>query len=348
MNKLALLTLCVLWVGLIAYAVLGGADFGAGIWDLFAVGGRRREQRNLINQAIGPVWEANHVWLIFLIVGLFTAFPTAFAMLSIALFVPLTIVLIGIVLRGAAFIFRTYELDASSRTAEIWSRIFSTTSLITPFFLGAAAAAVASGQLVVVNGTMTANLGSAWLSPFAITIGLMAVALCATLAAIYLTEEASRSGEPELARTYHIRALISGAVTAILGALGLAQSPYAAPQLWHGMFARALPVVIVTMLIGLATAVLLYWRRYRLARAAIILETAFLLGSWGLSQYPYIIPPHVTIANSANDPAVIIALLIAIGIGMVLLLPALYYLFSIFKLSYPAPGRAAEDQGMTH
>lgn len=336
--SIALIALCVLWLALITYAVLGGADFGAGIWDLFAVGQQRHRQRKLINQAIGPVWEANHVWLIFLIVGLFTVFPSAFAEFCIALFVPLTIVLIGIVLRGAAFIFRTYELDATNRTAEIWSRIFSVTSLITPFFLGASAAAVASGQLAVSNGVATTNFGSAWFSPFAIIIGLMAVTLCASLAAVYLTEEASRSNEPDLTRVYRVRALISGAVTAILGALGLMLSPRAAPQLWSGLLARALPIVIITMLIGLATAALLYWHKYRLARIMIILETAFLLGSWGLSQYPYLIPPRVTIASAANDPNVILAFIICVIVGMALLLPSLYYLFSVFKLPYPVPG----------
>ncbi len=336
--SIAVIALAILWLALIAYAVLGGADFGAGIWDLFAVGSQRQRHRRLINQAIGPVWEANHVWLIFLIVGLFSVFPAAFAALTIALFIPLSIALIGIVLRGAAFIFRTYELNESSRSANIWSRVFSTTSLITPFFLGTSAAAVASGRLVAPDGVAQADLGSAWLSPFALTIGTMAVALCASLAATYLTQEASAHGEMDLAHVYRRRALTTGALTALLGLLGLLLSPQEAPLLWGGMLARALPVVIATMLIGLAAAALLFWRRYALARAMVILETAFLLGSWGLSQYPYIIPPHLTIANSANDPNVILALVIAIAVGMALLLPSLYYLFSVFKSTGSAPG----------
>lgn len=342
--SIALIALCILWLALIAYAVLGGADFGAGIWDLFAVGARRQHQRQLINQAIGPVWEANHVWLIFLIVGLFTVFPSAFAIFCIELFIPLTIVLIGIVLRGAAFIFRTYELDATSRSAEVWSRIFSSTSMITPFFLGASAAAVASGKLQAPNGVATTDFGTAWLSPFALVIGAMAVTLCATLAAIYLANEASLYGESDLSEAYRRRALAAGAITAALGAIGLLLSPAEAPLLWSGMYSRILPllVVITTMLIGLGAAAAVFWRHYRLARVIVILETAFLLGSWGLSQYPYLIPPHVTIDNAANDPGVISALIICIIIGMVLLIPSLYYLFSVFKLPYPAPGKAAE------
>jgi cytochrome bd ubiquinol oxidase subunit II len=339
--NIALVALCILWLALIAYAVLGGADFGAGIWDLFAVGPQRYRQRQLINQAIGPVWEANHVWLIFLIVGLFTVFPSAFSIVTVALFIPLTIVLVGIVLRGAAFIFRTYEVDTTSRVAEVWSRVFSATSLISPFFLGASAAAVASGKIDPVRGAaVQANLGSAWLSPFALAIGAMAVTLCATLAAIYLTQEASHAGEDDLASIYRTRAMIGGAITALLGALGLVLSLSEAPQLWSGMLSRALPVVIITMLIGMATALLLYLRRYSLARLMIIAEVAFLLGSWGLSQYPYIIPPYVTIDSAANDPSVITALVICIFIGMAILLPSLSYLFYVFKLGVPVPATA--------
>jgi cytochrome bd ubiquinol oxidase subunit II len=143
--------LIILWLSLIVYAVLGGADFGGGIWDFFAFGQGAERQRRLIGQALGPVWEANHVWLIFLIVGLFTAFPTAFAVLSTALIVPFTLALVGIVLRGAAFIFHAQSEEAGT-LSKIWGRIFSTASTITPFFFGTAAAAVASGQVRVQGG----------------------------------------------------------------------------------------------------------------------------------------------------------------------------------------------------
>jgi cytochrome bd ubiquinol oxidase subunit II len=342
--SVALIALSILWLGLIAYAVLGGADFGAGIWNLFAVGPQAARQIQLINKALGPVWEANHVWLIFLIVGLFSVFPSAFAILSIALFVPFTIALVGIVLRGSAFIFRTHAIDTAASTTRWWSRVFSATSLITPFFLGAAAAVVASGKIDATNGNVQADLGTAWTTPFAVTIGAMAITLCASLAAIYLTVEAQTAQDEALAETYRGRALVAGALTAGLGALGLLLSPTEAPLLWQGLLTRAIPVVVVTMLIGLATAAALLYRRYSLARILIVLEGAFLLGSWGLSQYPYIIPPSVTIDNAANEPAVIVALLIAIGIGMVLILPALYYLFSVFKLPTPAPGMEKKEE----
>ncbi len=336
--SVALIALVVLWWGLIAYAVLGGADFGAGVWDLLAFGKLAERQRQLINHALGPVWEANHTWLIFLIVGLFNVFPPAFAALSTALFVPFSIVLVGIVLRGASFIFSYYSVNAQGPFALWWGRVFSVTSLITPFFLGASAAAVASGKLLAPDGTARADLFASWTSPFALTIGAMAVVLCSALAAVYLTVEARNDKDEDLAEQYRLRALIAGAATAVLGALGLFFSISDAPTLWSGMLSHALPVVIATMIIGLATAIFLFQRHYRLARAFIIAEAAFLLSSWGLSQYPYVIPPHFTIDNAANAPNVIVTLLIGIGIGLLILIPSLYYLFAVFKLPYPIPG----------
>ena len=339
MMSIALVALIVLWWALIVYAVLGGADFGAGVWDLFAFGRSAQRQRDLINHALGPVWEANHVWLIFLIVGLFNVFPSAFYSLSIALFIPFSIVLIGIVLRGAAFIFRYYAVQAKGAFARTWSRVFSAASVLTPFFLGASAAGVASGHLLPPDGTPRADYIVGWTSPFALVIGAMAVTLCATLAAIYLIVEARDNAHDEqMVERYRLHALIAGGITAVLGMLGLLLSVSEAPLLWQGMLSHGVPVVIVTMIIGLLTAITLFMRHYRFARVFIVAETAFMLGAWGLAQFPYIIPPRATIDNSANDPSVISILLVCIAIGMVILIPSLYYLFAVFKLSYPAPG----------
>ncbi len=341
----ALIALIVLWWALIAYAVLGGADFGAGVWEFFAAGSARERQRNLINHALGPVWEANHVWLIFLIVGLFNIFPSAFAALSIALFLPFTIVLLGIVFRGAAFIYRYYAVDTGGSFARSWGRIFSLSSVITPFFLGASAAAVASGKLIPANGVPDALNIAPWLSPFALTIGAMAVALCATLAAVYLIIEAQDTEhDNELTEFYRIRAIIAGAITAALGGLGLLLAPSESPLLWHNLLYGAWPVIAIAMIIGLVTAVALFTRRYRIARVLIVMMTAFILGAWGLAQYPYVIPPSYTIQNSANASNVIIAVLIGFVCGLVILIPSLYYLFSVFKLPYPAPGLQKKNQ----
>lgn len=338
---LAYITLTVLWLALIAYAVLGGADYGAGIWDLLYIGDRNISGRkhNFINHALGPVWEANHVWLIFLIVGLFTAFPVVFSTLSIVLFLPFTLALIGIVLRGAAFVFRLYGVRNTSSAASVWGLVFSFASTITPFLLGASAAAVASGRIRPSSGAYLADMvGATWLTPFAIVIGLMAVALCSVLAAVYLAVEANQNGDVQLTGAFRLRAIIAGAVTAVLGGIGLLLSPTEAPLLWDGMLAHAIPVVIATMIVGLATAASLFTGHYRLARVLIIVETAGLLGSWGISQLPYLIPPDLTVQGTANTPAVLQFLLVGTLVGMLLLLPSLYYLFSVFKLPYPAPG----------
>jgi cytochrome d ubiquinol oxidase subunit II len=330
--SLPYILLSILWFSLIAYAAFGGADFGAGVWDMLAFGPNAERQHQLIDRALGPVWETNHVWLVFLVVGLFSAFPSAFGALCIVLFVPLTLSLIGNVLRGAAFVFRTHGLRRGRPALQIWTRVFSFASIITPFFLGVAAASVASGQIHIRQSNLQTNLGSLWLTPFALTIGFMAITLCATLAAIYLTVEAANDKDIELAEAFRLRGLIAGALTALLGALGLFLSVKEAPILWQGMLNHALPLVIATMLIGLATAVTLFLRYYRIARVLIVAETAFLLGSWGVSQIPYLVPPDVTVESAAGASSTLLLLLIGIIIGMVIILPSIYFLFYIFKL----------------
>jgi cytochrome d ubiquinol oxidase subunit II len=317
-----------LWFALIAYAVFGGADFGAGVWEVFVSGQTAKEEHALVDGALGPVWETNHVWLIFLVVGLFSGFPGAFATLVTVLFFPLTLALIGTVLRGSAFVFRTHGLR---QTASIWSRVFAISSAITPFFLGAAAAAVASGHIQDVGPKTPANLGSLWLTPFAITIGILAVALCATVAAIFLTVEATNANKPNLVKLFRRRGIIAGAITAVLGAAGLAQAPFEAPLLWQGMLAHALPIVIATMIIGLGAAVALFFGYYRIARALIIAEAAFMLGSWGVSQIPYIIPPKLTVDAAASTSSTQLLLLIGIIIGMAIIIPSILLLFYLFK-----------------
>lgn len=333
MISLAYILLSILWFALIAYACFGGADFGAGIWELFASGKTAQHERELIDEAIGPVWETNHVWLVFLVVGLFSSFPVAFSILSEVLFVPLTLALFGAVLRGAGFIFRTHGLQKQGNSESIWSRIFSVSSLMTPLFLGMSAAAVASGQILVRNGSVaTSPLAPLfWITPFSLTIGAMAIALCATLAAIFLTVEATSNKDDELAETFRVRGLIAGGVTAVFGALGLLLSPGAARDLWGGMLNHGIPLVIATMLIGLGAAGTLYFGYYRLSRALIIAETAFLLGTWGVSQIPYIIPPNLTVNAAAGQTSTLVLLLIGIIVGMAIMLPSLGFLFYIFK-----------------
>ncbi|GAC1389654.1 MAG: cytochrome d ubiquinol oxidase subunit II [Ktedonobacteraceae bacterium] len=326
--SLPYVVMSVLWFALITYAVFGGADFGAGIWDALATGAKAREQQALIDDALGPVWETNHVWLIFLVVGLFSGFPGAFATLVSVLFFPLTLALIGTVLRGSAFIFRTHGLR---KTSGIWSHVFSFSSVLTPFFLGVAAAAVAEGKIRNLGPETQANLGSLWLTPFALTIGVLSLALCATIAAIFLTVEATNQNKTDLVVIFRIRGLIAGAVTAVLGAAGLLEASSQAPVLWQGMIAHAIPIVIATMLIGIGAAAALYFGYYRISRALIIAEAAFMLGSWGVSQIPYIIPPKLTVDAAASSPSTQLLLLIGIIIGMAIILPSILLLFYLFK-----------------
>jgi cytochrome d ubiquinol oxidase subunit II len=326
----------ILWLSLIAYAVLGGADFGGGIWDFFAFGPQAQHQRRFIGQTLGPVWEANHVWLIFLIVGLFTAFPSAFSTLSTALFVPFTLALIGIVLRGAAFIFQAHAAPTVPMQ-KAWERIFSIASTITPFLFGTAAAAVASGQVRVQEGHAQIDLLRGWTTPFALTIGALALSLCAVLAALNLIVEAQNSHNLELVVVFRHRAMIAGAITLVLDAIAFTLSPFEAPLLWNGMLAHALPLVIVTGLIGLFASIELFLGQYRLARILSIIVTALIFASWGVSQFPYLIPVNVTIDNAASPPSTLLALLTGTSVGMALLLPSLWFLFHVFRGKHSVP-----------
>ncbi len=307
-----------------------------GIWDLLTFGSRSQDERRLIARAIGPVWEANNVWIIFLIVGLYTAFPSVSAILAVALFIPFSLALIGIVMRGASFAFQSHFSNAVV-VREVWGRAFSAASTITPFLFGACAAAVASGQIRVQHGAIPVALVGAWLTPFALTVGAMAVALCSTIAAVYLTVEAERGGDVRLVAYFRKRALIAGAVTAACGLLGLALAPSAAPLLWQGMLDHAIWAVIVTMLIGVGVAAALFYRHYTVARLLIALETGALLGTWGLAQIPYIIPPDVTVSGAASPPTTLGEFLISASVGMVVLLPSLWLLFHVFKGQNPVP-----------
>jgi cytochrome d ubiquinol oxidase subunit II len=219
--SIAVIALAVVWAGFIAYVALGGADFGAGAWDLLASGPTAQRQHRFISRVLGPVWEANHVWLIFLLVGLMNLFPSAYATLMSALFLPLMLALLGIVLRGAGFVFRTHAFSTEGRSARLWSRIFSISSVLTPCFLGISAAAVASGR--VGPGLSQADLLSGWITPFSLTVGVMATLQCATLAAVYLTAEAHHQGETDFVLSYRLKALISSVLvsagTAVPGPL---------------------------------------------------------------------------------------------------------------------------------
>jgi cytochrome bd ubiquinol oxidase subunit II len=335
------LTAGVIWAALVAYGVLGGADFGGGIWDLLASGATATRQRALIAAAMGPVWEANNVWLVFAIVGTFTGFPIVFSTLSVALYIPLTLALIGIVLRGAAFVFHAYSEQANGGDW-IWGYVFRGASMITPFFFGMCAAAIASGMI---HPHGTTDYWRSWTTPFAFACGAFALGICSCLAATYLTIEAEAKNDRDLVEIFRWRAIVAGAATAVVGGLALALSSGDAPVLWHGLHTQGLFFTLTAIVIGLATAFNLLLARYRVARVLLIVEIASIFVAWAVAQFPTLIVPDITIANAASPTATLIAFLVCTFLGMLVLLPSLWLLFRVFKSErtarerHPASGK---------
>jgi cytochrome d ubiquinol oxidase subunit II len=317
-------------VGLILYVVLGGADFGGGVLDLFAQGPRKHDQRDAIAHAMGPVWEANHVWLIFVLVVLFTCFPRGYRALSVALFLPFHLALLGIMLRGAAFVFRGYS-RAGGKHASMWSVVFGIASIITPFLLGASFAALTGGNVRVdIEGDVRVWFirPQPWLSRYAIGCGMLAVSTCTYLAAVYLTGET----EGELREIFRRRAILAGTTTAILAGevlyLGQEHARWFVDQLLNQ---NSAPVVITGLVFFAASAWAVFTRRYRLSRLFAATEIALLLIGWGLAHQPYLIYPDLTLFDAAGPASTIRFLLWSLPVGAALLIPSLLLLFRVFK-----------------
>jgi cytochrome d ubiquinol oxidase subunit II len=326
---------------LIAYAVLGGADFGGGIWDLFARGPRAVAQRRAIADAMGPVWEANHVWLIFVIVLVFSCFPAAFEVLSIVLFVPLHLVLLGIVLRGAAFVFRAYARGSAEATG--WAVVFRIGSVITPPLLGMSLGAMSSGMIHLGQDNEISSAGGlAWLSPVALAMGALALGLSAYLAAVFLANET----QAQLREDFRLRALIAGTVVVGLSVLTLPLLRSQAPHLWDGLMGgRATLVFAAGIVAALASGFFLLLRWHRPARIAAVLQIACLVAGWGLAQYPYIIHPDLTLHAAAAPEATLRFVLLTAPIGLAFLVPALWILFAVFKGEHFGREQPDESQG---
>ena len=314
-----------------AYVLFGGADFGGGVWDLLATGPRRDRQREVIRHAIGPIWEANHVWLILAIVLTFSCFPPVFARVGTVLHIPLSLMLVGIVLRGSAFTFRTYD-DQHDAVQRRWGRIFAGASLVTPVLLGVCIGAVASGHAgpVPAAGDFADRFVDPWLTPFSLAVGLMALALFAHLAAVFLTLE---SDDPALIEDFRARALWSGAVLFLVAFGTLFIAPEQAPLMGVGLLVSrwSIPFHVATGLAAIAVLAALWWRRYHLARVAVGLQVSLIVWGWAVSQYPFLVPPDLSIRGAAAPAATLRLVLIALGLGIVVLLPSLVYLFRVFK-----------------
>ncbi|WP_435017109.1 cytochrome d ubiquinol oxidase subunit II [Tundrisphaera sp. TA3] len=330
--------------GLAAYAVFGGADFGGGVWDLFAFGPRRDAQRAAIAHAMGPVWEANHVWLIFVVVVLFTCFPYGYAPLGIALFIPFHLALIGIMLRGAAFIFRGYRSQATGRPSR-WGAVFGVTSLISPFLLGMAFGVVTEGGVHVnPGGGVTMRPASLFLEPYTLACGFLALSTCAYLAAVYLTVETTG----ELRDDFRGHAILSGTTTAMLAALVLFLAHDRADWFFRQITApRAWPILAVGGLMFAASAWAVFGRRHRLSRFFAAGQVVLMLAGWGVAQRPYLIYPDVTIYDAAAPRATIAFLLASFPFGAVFLIPSLWLLFRVFKTTERATN-ASEVSARPH
>ena len=322
---LALVVAAAMFTGILAYALFGGADFGSGFFDLTAGGSRGGAAlRTQIDHSIGPVWEANHVWLIYVLVMWWTAFPTAFAAAMNTLIIPMLLALLGIVLRGASFAFRKYA--ATLAQARLFGVVFAGSSLITPFFLGAVAGAIASGR---VPAEGRGDLVGSWINPTSVIGGVAAVGTCAFLAGVFLTADSSRAGAQELESRLRRLTMGVGLLTGLVVLGALVPLREDAPTLAQGLQGRAAPLVVVSALAGVATLVLLYRRSYVAARVAAVLAVAAVILGWGVGQYPWMLVDELRIEEAAGASATLEALLVVVVLAGVLVLPALAYLYRL-------------------
>ncbi|MGH3898100.1 MAG: cytochrome d ubiquinol oxidase subunit II [Pseudonocardiaceae bacterium] len=324
--------LAIMWVGLTAYALFGGADFGAGFWDLLAGGTERgRSPRRHIEHSIGPVWEANHVWLIFVLVVLWTSFPPAFAAIASTLYIPLTLAALGMIARGSAFAFR--HSVGSPLLQQLFGASFAFSSVVTPFFLGTIAGAVASGR--VPPGIAAGDVITSWLNPTSILGGIIAVGVCAYLAAVYLCSDARQHRDRSLLEYFRTRAIIIAVLLGCIALAGIVVLRADAPQLFNGLISRGLPLIVASAVGGISSILLLMNRRAGLARVAAALAVITVIWGWAVAQYPYLLQPGLTVHAAAAPATTLRAMLISLGVGAALVVPSLAFLFALFQRSDP-------------
>lgn len=316
---------------LTAYAILAGADFGAGILDLTS--GTSTEQRSAIARTIGPLWEANHVWLIFAITILFSAFPAGFAALGTVLLAPFTLAVMAIVVRGVAFGLRTEAAGDQPRSARLLGRAFGIASVAAPLLFGACAAALAQVSSSAHGPATVSSLP--WTGLFAVTVGLLAVALCAHLAATFITHRLQRTGQPGLAERFRRRGLQTATSVLALSLLSLLAAAWKAPALWHNLSTTALPLLVIGLLATVTSLCALARRRYQLARSATMLAAGAIVWGWLIAQSPRLIGTRLTIHAAAATPPALTALAIAGIAVLIAVLPAFYLLYALF--GHPSP-----------
>ncbi|MFD9334403.1 cytochrome d ubiquinol oxidase subunit II [Streptomyces sp. NPDC060028] len=330
----------VLVVVIAAYACGGGTDYGAGFWDLLAGGAERgKRPRWLIDHAMAPVWEVNNVWLIFIFVIMWTGFPTMFQAVFEAMWLPLALAAVGLVLRGAGFALRKPTHRLAQR--RIYGAAFAISSLVTPFFLGAVLGGIAAGR-VAVGTTASAD---AWANPTSVLTGLLAVAAAAFLGAVYLCSDARRFGADDLVDYFRLRALLAFAAVVVLALIALPVTHHQARHVWDGLTGGpGLLLVILAAVCGLATVFLLVRRSYGWTRYTSAASVALTVGAWGFAQRPYLLPTSLTVADAAGAPATLHWLVIVTGIAIVLVGPALVLLYRLDTLGRLEPLTDADTQ----
>jgi cytochrome bd ubiquinol oxidase subunit II len=324
------IVLAVLWIGVTAYAILGGADFGAGLWDLLA--GRSepgRRPRALIDRAITPVWEANHTWLIFDLVVLWTAFSPAFAAVMSTLFVPLCLAAFGIVLRGAGFAFRHVSERLEAQRA--FGAAFALASVLTPFFMGTVVGAIASGRVTPSTGGDEA--WSSWTGALPLMVGVMFVATCAYVSAVFLVHEARRAGDEPLERYFRTRALVAAVLGGAVAVAGVVVLRADARYVYDGLVGDALPLVILSLVCGLVAIVLLWLREMRFVRGVAVVAVASVVWAWGVAQHPYLLPKTLTVDQAAASNDTMVALLVIFVAALLVIGPSLGLLFVLSQRS---------------
>ena len=319
-----------LMVAITFYAIFGGADFGAGIWDLTAGGpARGRRPRDVIEHSIGPVWEANHVWLIFVFVVLWTCFPEAYASIMLTLFVPLTIAALGIVLRGAGFAFR--KAVTQLRHQRIFGGAFAISSVLVPYCFGAVAGGIASGR--VPAGGAAGDPWNSWVNPTSIVVGVLAVCVVAYVAAVLLTWDAGRLSDEHMVAYFRIRAVGAAIVAGAVALVGLFVLRSDARYIFDGLTSRALALVVLSALAGVAAFLLLRGRPRRGARIAALVASGALVLAWGVAQWDYLLPETLTVAQAAAPTATITAVLVAAVLAALVLTPAFAFLYTLDQKS---------------
>jgi cytochrome d ubiquinol oxidase subunit II len=320
-------------IGIAAYVVLAGADFGSPFWVLTARGERAERVREQTHNSMAPVWEANHVWLIFVLVVCWTAYPEVFASIFSTLWIPLILACLGIIMRAVGYVVGGY----AKRDWVTW--LATIASFVTPFMLGTVVGAVVSGRVPV--GNAEGDVISSWLNPTSVMIGVVAVTLCAYLAAVYLAADADRKSDSDLADAFRTRGLVAGVVTGVVAAVGVIVLRDDSTLVYDGLTSGlGLVDLGASAAAGVATIALLASRRYPAARYTAAAAVVTIVAGWGIAQSPYILPPDLTVAEAAASEDVLIALMVAIAIGLLVLVPSLMLLYGLVLGGRFDPGQA--------